>query len=814
MAPAVKICLTFISGILFGRVAGLPVDWLVLIDGLVLSILLLAAVLPRFQHTVSVFLLLLLFTFGATWHEINVDLKPQNDISYFTNLDNLPIDPIITGIIDQPPEPRLEDTRFTIAVDTLRIGQATFHVTGTVLVTVKEPSTHFRQGDVVRLQNDLYMPSNSRNPGAFDYRRLLELKQIDALVNIWRYDQIAIIGHEPPAAFQRYLILPLRQHIIDAIDHHVTGAPAAFLKGILLGLRGGISPEVKETFSNTGVIHVLAISGLHVGLIAGLFFGFFRLLRLPENWASLAVIITLIVYCFLTGGSPSVVRASIMGSVILLGNVVNRQGDIYNSLALAAIIILVISPSDIFYVGFQMSFGATLAIVYLVPRMQSWLPSAWLPEKPATVGARFRKWALMLFLVSLAAQIGTTPMAVYYFNRLPLISLAANLVVVPMIGLILGLALAAVVFDAIHLFLGYSLMATVLAIVETLLGIVAWFADFPFAYITLPTPDPLTICLFIAIVAVGARVRESVRARRWALILLLIFANKLTWFQVAEQWDPKMEIVFLDVGQGDATFIKSPNGRTILIDGGDVEGDFSFGERVIAPYLRHRGLNRIDCVVLSHPHDDHLGGLVYILENFEVGHVLDAGQPYDSYRYQRFMSLIVAKNIDYRVVRENDQITGFAPLEIKVLHPSADYAEFYFAQDGFNTNDGSVTLKITYDAVDCLFTGDLEEDAEEELFDDPELDCEVVKAPHHGSITSSTLELIHATTPEVVYVPCGRHNKFKHPSAEVMRRYRSVGSNIFRADLHGALLVETDGQNLTYRPMLSVKPELILQARP
>ncbi len=818
MPPLAKICSIYIAGILLAWATNPPVDWLILFDGLIFCLLIFAAIIPRLQRQADLFLMLLLVGTAATWRQVNITVLPHNHIGYFAERNERLQ---LTGVISQSPEIRPDNIRFLIQADTLWLDKKAFAVTGVVRVTFSATETALKPGDRIQASGRLYIPSTTRNPGAFDYRRLMQIKQIDASFSVKHADDLAITGYQSPPFLDRYFILPAREHALHVIDQTVSGPPAALAKGVLLGIRGGIPAEVIEEFSNTGVIHILAVSGLNVVLLAEIFLFAMRLLRIirmPLNETALAVGVIFFVTCYslLCLSDPPVVRASVMVGIYYLAKALQRTPNTYNSLAAAALFILLFAPDDLFYVGFQMSFVATWALIYFTARFQAWLPERWFPKEPASRWEWLRKETLILFLASFAAQIGTIPVTVYYFNRLPLISLLANLLVVPLVNISLALSFFAVTIGYAEAFmhlildgLGHllnpihaGLMAANWALLEFVLWLVKQIARIPYGLVVLPTPDAISISLFMLLLIFSARVRTSIPARKWAIFVLLIWLNTLIWSKVWRVFHPQMVVTFLDVGQGDAAFVECPNGRTILIDGGDAEDDFSYGERVIAPFLRTKGLSRVDCVIVSHPHDDHLGGLNYILERFEVGLVLDSGQVYASQRYRRFLELIGEKKIPYAIGRAGDRLTGCEPAQVEILHPSAEYAAKNFDAASFNPNDGSLVLKLSYGEVDCLFTGDAEAEAEA-FFAGEKLACEIVKAPHHGSKTSSTPDFVRQTRPQVVYISCGNRNKFKHPAAEVLRRYHSVYSRIYRSDQNGALVIKTDGIQFDAQPMVT-----------
>ena len=280
------------------------------------------------------------------------------------------------------------------------------------------------------------------------------------------------------------------------------------------------------------------------------------------------------------------------------------------------------------------------------------------------------------------------------------------------------------------------------------------------------------------------------------LILLLLLWASLIWTAVLYKPARLLRATFLDVGQGDSTFFQFPYGGNMLIDGG-TGGKYDMGKRVVA-YLRRQGVRRIDILLLSHPHDDHVGGLITVLKNFPVGLVLDSGQAHTSYSYEEFLKLIEGKRIPYRIIKEGGEIKGFKGVRITVLNPPPHLLE---GTDS-DINNNSLVLKVTYGKVSLLLTGDIEREAEERLLRYGHyLKSTIIKVPHHGSRTSSTPDFLGLVNPQVAVIPVGRRNPFRHPSPQVLQRYEKRGTTIYRTDRQGAIILTSEGRSFQVRTM-------------
>ena len=278
------------------------------------------------------------------------------------------------------------------------------------------------------------------------------------------------------------------------------------------------------------------------------------------------------------------------------------------------------------------------------------------------------------------------------------------------------------------------------------------------------------------------------------LIILLLLVCILIWVGV---WQTSriLKVIFFDVGQGDAILVLFPHGGNMLIDG----GERGKGERVILPYLKKKGIRKIDTVVLTHAHSDHVGGLTAILETLPVGLVVESGFPHTTDIYMEFLELIHKKNIPYKMVRSGQELTGFSDVRIEFLNPPHPYLR----GGGSDINNNSVVIRLSYGEVQFLFCADIEKTAEKEMLGyGNKLRSQVIKVPHHGSKTSSSLEFIKEVSPETAIISVGRRNRFGHPHSVIVEKYEKLGIKIYRTDMHGAITISTDGKGYKIKTLL------------
>jgi competence protein ComEC len=537
------------------------------------------------------------------------------------------------------------------------------------------------------------------------------------------------------------------------------------------------------------VIHILAVSGSNVGFVLIIFMGILGFLRLPYWWRVLVSLLGIIFYAYLTDLNPPVVRASIMGGFILLGKLIERKPDDFNTLALAALLILIFNPLDLFQASFQLSFAAVASIIYLYPKLKAATFVKSLYER-LKEGAVLR-YVFELLLVSTVAFLGTLPFTILYFNRIPNLSLPANLLVIPLAFLGLASGIAAAILNLLIPFLADIYTAAAWLFLHALIKLAEWAGAWPLAYFELYR----FLFLHMVLYCIGLLLLFNLNqpaVKRWVWIYALVLANVFLW-SGNDTLRNRLQVVFLDVGQGDAALVTFPDERHLLIDGGPQTPHSNAGKWVIAPYLKRAGIRKLDALVLSHADADHLGGFPYVMRHFKVSEVWDNGQQKDTALSREYLALIDSLKIRRRILRAGEMIADFAPANMFIMHPS----ERFLNHSGEKLNEGSLSLKLSYGAIDFLFTGDAELEGEQQIVQFGDLlHSEVLKVGHHGSRTSSSPILLESVRPQVAVISAGELNKFGHPHDEVLQRLHQLNSQVLRTDHDAAIILTTDGQEL------------------
>ncbi len=813
--PLPRILLTYAIGISIGLWDPSLPSWIILLTILLLLGIWAFSIIMR-KRAVGMPLIVFFFLGLYSIHLYLHPFHPSSHLSHFIGTERIALE----GTVDRIPERSQEWTQLVICSERVVSSNRKIPVEGNLLLFFRGEAEGFRVGDRLRFLCRLYPPRGFCNPGGFSYQRYLAFKRIHAIGFLYREEGWVKIGE----GFKHPILLRIedwRDQIRHFLRKEADPRFSGIFEALVLGEQGNISEEVKEYFTATGVAHLLAISGDHLGIIALLSFSLifwvlkrseFLLLTLSvKKWAAGFTIPCILLYMFIAGGGISVIRATIMVIVFFLSILFSRERNLLYTLMLAAFLILLVSPPSLFDISFQLSFLSVLSILYFVPNaLRRFGQKEILPQPRTSWKVRLWHYLKLSLLVTTVATLGTAPFVVLHFNRISPIGLITNLLAIPWVGfLIVPISLIASLFSFFIAPLASFLMNLNHFLVLALVKVLSLLTSLPFASFYLPTPSPLEILLFYLLLLVSLHLRRRRLYQVLFATIVFIFALDFAYWNLNGYFQKELKITFIDVGQGDSIFIEFPKGKRMLIDGGGLYGDhFDIGKKVIAPFLWKKRVRRIDYLVLTHPDPDHLKGLLFIASHFSIGQFWENGICVESPSYQELEEILSRKRIKRHILNTSIPPLHIHGVELSFLHPPPRKLPQREKWDSSFINNQSLVMKLKFKNIQVLLTGDIEEEAEYRmLMEGLPLKADVLKIPHHGSLSSSTLPFLQRVQPIYAILSAGNRNRGRLPHPEVLKRYESLGIKVLRTDQQGAISITTDGEKMKIKSFLKMKEE-------
>jgi len=644
----------------------------------------------------------------------------------------------------------------------------------------------WRGGRRVRVPVQLHRPSRYLDPDVPDSERALARRGTTLVGTVKSGALVDVTARGSPIDEATAAVRAASRRAIARAVGSWSPRSAAIVAAIVIGDRAGLDDEVQRRLQEAGTYHVIAISGGNIAILAGLMLGAFRIAGMLGRVAMLSAIAVLVAYARLVGGGASVDRATLMAVLYFSARLIDQRTPPLNALAFVAAGLVATQPLSVIDPAFVLTFGATLAILAVAPGLA-------VRAAPPV----FRPVVSML-AASVATELILLPVGALVFARVTFAGLALNFAAIPLMALvqIAGMALlpVSVVSSDAAAAVGWLAHVGAAGLVRS-----AELVEYvPALSFRVAPPSWWAVAAYygglVALAFWWRRPRHRLAAIGAAAVAAIWIVAQ-PWTIAARRGDGRLHLTFIDVGQGDAALVRFPRGAAMLVDAGGLAGSsFDIGDRVVAPVLRAAGIGRLDAIVLTHGDPDHIGGALSVIREFRPrqvweGIVVPSFEPLRALRTeaQAVRSAWVNLKTGDRAV--------FDDVELTVRHPDVPDWERQKVR-----NDDSIVIELRWRDVSVLLTGDIGRTVEETLAPAlPPAPIRIVKVPHHGSLTSSTVGFVQAMAPRLAVVSAGRANHFGHPVPEVLERYRVTGAEVFRTDQDGAVTVETDGESVSVR---------------
>lgn len=646
-------------------------------------------------------------------------------------------------------------------------------------------------GDKINFNGILKEPLPNTNPKLVNYKLNLLTDNIYTTATVKDYS----INKVEKTDFNWFVKTKIGfiYRVEKVFDEYLEEDNSSLMKAIILAKNSYLEEESIDWFRDLGLAHILAVSGLHIGIITGFLISLFAYIGINRKINISLTIIIIWLYAYIIGNPSSVLRANIMFSLLLISNLWAKPYDSINNLFFALFILILINPFCIFNIGFQLSFIATFFIIYLTPKFNK-------------IFYLYNSNIIKSLAGILSVQIGLLPIQAYYFNKIPIISLFTNLIFVPIFSICLMLSIPLIAFSFINKIVTRAIGVLIDILLNIQLYGIKIFANFPYLNLKTYSPSIMEILLYYILIFILFKtidIKYFTKRVNKAIIFYLIFLILVNSLFISI--DEKLNIKFIDVGQGDSILINTKEGDYLIDTGGNIFGSFDIGKNILFPFLIKNGVFKLKGVFITHYDADHCKSLPYLMDNMKIeriyiGYKRDRNPLYDEIKEEAF-----SKEIPIFILKKGDKLRLDKNTDILVLGPNEELLKNLNNKE----NDLSLVLLLDYLNKNILFTGDIESIGEENIINSLDKEIDFLKVPHHGSKTSSGVKFLEKTKPKVGFISVGRNNSFGHPNKEILTRYKDNGIELYRTDQLGLINLSMEGENYTITPFLKERLSII-----
>jgi competence protein ComEC len=731
--------------------------------------------------------LTLLILLGLLSFQNNYSVINANNVT--TQINSLNTNVILTGSISERPE--VKDDRIRLIIDARSIDGR--EVNGSILATVyknkfkEDVRNELKYGDIITLKGKIENLPHSRNPGEFDYGEYLRLHDINAVFIGYGFDNITVTSAGEVDFFKGRIIIPVKNYSIKIIDELIGGEEGEYFKGLVLGERSNISKEMKENFINAGVAHIIAVSGLNVAYVIIILWGVLIFIPMKYSYKVIITLAFLFFYMNLTGNTPSIVRASIMASVFLLAQVIQRKPNSYNIVAFSALVILLYDPRQLFDPGFILSYSAILSIIIIFPVFESWVNNIKKYRELDTdkTSGKIIKGITVLFLGTLAAQAGTLPITAIMFKKISIVSLVANLFAIPLSNIALALGFVTIIFSSFSLWLASFFAELNTFLLYWQLNLIAFCAKLDHSYVETYFVDWMMFVFYFAVLVLILTLnRSNFKAR--IIIILLLASNFVLWRSIINKKD-YAEITYLDTGSTNTTLISLPAGSNVLLGAGTSSPGFTSAQRNIIPYLKSKGISSVDLLVVPSLSSKEFISLVYLIRNFEVNKILVPVYYRPVFERSKKRNSAFFSGVNIQFIESSKIINKKGGFRLYIYYDSL-YAgpsmltDFVYGNDHFLFADNRSEEDNT---INSQFVGSIN-------------DLKVLRAPASATFDLISPEFLINSNPESIVLSSPRTGRKKKSTEIFSRAIENSGFIIHKTNKSGAAIFRSNGSQ-TYK---------------
>lgn len=618
---------------------------------------------------------------------------------------------------------------------------------------------NIKVGAKVDTKGVIYYPNKKSNNTSYDEE--LNFK-IDNITYKMYANKIEVLKYNKIKTY----LYTLKENICNIYDDILPQKESNILKAMILGEKQFLDNETIDLYRTSGIYHILAISGLHIGILSLFLTKIFKFVN--RRFGYIFVIIILIFYCIFTGASLSTIRATIMCITVLIANILFRNPDFISSISLSAIILLIKNPYYIFDIGFLYSYTSVFSIAFLGGRICNIYNITGIYKA---------------FIISFFVCLSIKPITAYYFYNFTILDTFLNIIIIPFMSIVVIIGFISSIVGMFSISIAKFLIGSVYYILRLFTYMCKVVENMNFNNIIIGRPSTFVIIgLYIMLFFIGYTFYDKYLLKKRKKFINIGMSIFITFVSISILIPKPFSITMLDVGQGDS-IVGINNDGVFLIDGGG-NNNFSTGENIILPYLKSKGIETIDFVFVSHNDSDHIKGVIEILDKINIKNLfLPINNTLDE-NYETLLNIAKDKNIPIYFLQNGDSLTLGKNLNFDVLHPNKEFLDK-------DDNNNSLVLKLNYNNNSVLFTGDIEKQAEDFLLDNNKnLKSDILKVAHHGSKTSTTTDFIKNVTPKDALISCKENNIYKHPSEETLKTLKDANINIYRTDKNKSITIK------------------------